>query len=42
MEDFFISKKEPYDPIEAEKLSEEMPDYQQDGGMGEDKEEVKG
>lgn len=43
MDNFTITKKEPYDPIEAEKLATEMPEgYAQEGGIGEDKEEVKG
>lgn len=43
MDTFIITKKEPYDPIEAEKLASEMPDgYEQEGGIGEDKAEAQG
>lgn len=43
METFIITKKEPYDPIEAEKLASEMPGgYEPEGGIGEDKAEVEG
>lgn len=43
MDTFIITKKEPYDPIEAEKLASEMPEgYVPEGGVGEDKTEAKG
>lgn len=43
MDTFIITKKEPYDPIEAEKLASEMPEgYVPEGGVGEDKAEAKG
>ena len=43
MENFIITKKEPYDPIEAEKLASEMPEeYDPEAGIGEDEAEVEG
>lgn len=43
MDTFIITKKEPYDPIEAEKLAAEMPEgYEPEGGVGEDEAEVEG
>lgn len=43
MDTFIITEKEPYDPIEAEKLAAEMPEgYVPEGEIGEDKEEVEG